>query len=113
MSSRDVSAGPRRAAHAAEVHALGQYLSTIVGSSRLRRKLTPLPSMLFHLGLRSVDGRSVPWDLEGEDDVAGTERRAGTEWGQMRSTIGKGLVFVVADRHLHHFGPDKAWNADR
>ena len=69
--------------------------------------------MLFHPGLRSVDGKSVPWDLEGENDVAGTERRAGTEWGQMRSTIGKGLVFVVADRHLHQLGPEKAWNADR
>ena len=69
--------------------------------------------MLFHPGLRSVDGKSVPWDLEGENDVAGTERRAGTEWGQMRSTIGKGLVFVVDYRHLHQLEPEKAWNADR
>ena len=69
--------------------------------------------MLLHPGWRSVDGKSGPWDLEGENDVAGTERRAGTEWGQMRSTIGKGLVFVVADRHLHQLEPEKAWNADR
>ena len=69
--------------------------------------------MLFHPGLRSVDGKSVPWDLEGENDVEGTERRAGTEWGQMRSTIGKGLVFVVDYRHLHQLEPEKAWNADR
>ena len=73
----------------------------------------PLPYMLFHLGLRSMNGRSVPWDLEGENDVEGTERRAGTEWGQMRSTIGIGLVFVVDYRHLHQLEPEKAWNADR
>ena len=101
--------GPRRAAHAAEVMISEHH----IGFQPPQTQAHPLPYMLFHLGLRSMNGRSVPWDLEGENDVEGTERRAGTEWGQMRSTIGIGLVFVVDYRHLLQLEPEKAWNADR
>ena len=103
-----MSVSARRAAHAAEV--ISEHH---IGFQPPQTQAHPLPYMLFHLGLRSMNGRSVPWDLEGENDVEGIERRAGTEWGQMRSTIGKGLVFVVDYRHLHQLEPEKAWNADR
>ena len=103
-----MSVSARRAAHAAEV--ISEHH---IGFQPPQTQAHPLPYMLFHIGLRSMNGRSVPWDLEGENDVEGTERRAGTEWGQMRSTIGKGLVFVVDYRHLHQLEPEKAWNADR
>ena len=74
-----MSVSARRAAHAAEV--ISEHH---IGFQPPQTQAHPLPYMLFHLGLRSMNGRSVPWDLEGENDVEGTERRAGTEWGQMR-----------------------------
>ena len=38
-----------------------------------------IPCMLFHLGLRSMNGRSVPWELEGENDVEGVPELSGAK----------------------------------
>ena len=69
-----MSVSARRAAHAAEVisehHIRFQPPQTQAHS---------IPCMLFHLGLRSMNGRSVPWELEGENDVEGVPELSGAK----------------------------------
>ncbi len=63
------------AAHAAEVMISEHHIRFQPPQTQAHS----IPCMLFHLGLRSMNGRSVPWELEGENDVEGVPELSGAK----------------------------------
>ena len=70
-----MSANDCHAAHAAEVMISEHHIRFQPPQTQAHS----IPCMLFHLGLRSMNGRSVPWELEGENDVEGVSELSGAK----------------------------------
>ena len=63
------------AAHAAEVMISEHHIRFQPPQTQAHS----IPCMLFHLGLRSMNGKIVPWELEGENDVEGVPELSGAK----------------------------------